>query len=41
MLSRRREMDELENSVKSSLKEIDEILDKIEEIKNERNQIFL
>ncbi len=38
LLSRRREMDELDKSMKDSLKEIDRLLSAIEETKNKRNE---
>lgn len=39
LLSRRREMDELDKKVKASLKQINELLDQIEQIKDERNKL--
>ena len=39
LLSRRREMEELEKRIKDSLKEIDSLLEEIEETKNKRNEL--
>ena len=39
LLSRRREMEELENKIKDALKQIDEILNAIEKTKEERNAL--